>query len=92
MHRKTTSQSKTAATCVRISKKQYGSDHPDVAMGLVNLGNIYASRGKFNKNLRLVKRAIAIKEKYYGPYHIEVAITLDSLGNAYAHLGWFELK
>ncbi len=66
-----------------IQEKHYGSDHPEVAKLLVNLGDAYGVLGDHKKYKELLKRALAIQKKYYGSDHFEVARTLTNLGNTY---------
>ncbi|MDR0288578.1 MAG: tetratricopeptide repeat protein [Rickettsiales bacterium] len=66
-----------------IQEKHYGSDHPEVAVILGNLGNVYRALGNPQKSKELLEQALPIFEKHYGPDHFEVARTLENLGTAY---------
>ncbi|NEV48989.1 tetratricopeptide repeat protein [Wolbachia pipientis] len=66
-----------------IQEKHYGSDHPEVAVILGNLGNVYRALGNPQKSKELLEQALPIFEKHYGPDHFEVARTLENLGIAY---------
>jgi tetratricopeptide (TPR) repeat protein len=75
-----------------ILERHYGTDNPNVAQTLMNLGNAYGSLGDSQKQQELLERALKIKERHYGPDHPEVAVTLTNLGNAYGGLGDYQKK
>ena len=70
-----------------IKERTYGRDHPDVAITLTNLGNVYGTLGDHAKKRDILERALAIFEREYGRDHTKVAITLTNLGEAHVDLG-----
>ena len=75
---------------MEIWEKQLGPDHPDVALGLNNLGLLYNNLGDYDKAEPLYKRALEIWEKQLGPDHPQVAIRLNNLGLLYNNLGDYD--
>ena len=73
-----------------IKERNYGKDHPETAITLVNLGNAWGSCGDYRQKKDLLSRALEIFEKHYGKGHPETAITLDNLGNVLGSLGNYE--
>ena len=55
-----------------------GPEHPDLAIELNNLAEVYRAQGRYSGAEPLHKRALAIWEKALGPEHPHVA---TSLGN-----------
>ena len=58
---------------LKITEKQYGAEHPDVAMRLNNLAVLYDDQGKYKEALPYYLRALKIREKQLGTEHPEVA-------------------
>ena len=52
-----------------IKERAYGSDHPEVALALANLGLAYGNLGDQAKARDMLERALAIFESAYGPDH-----------------------
>lgn len=75
---------------LKIVESHYGSEHPEVAFALINLGDACAASGESARQKELLVRALGISERHYGENHLEVAIVLKCLGNSYGALG--ELK
>jgi tetratricopeptide (TPR) repeat protein len=70
-----------------IKEAAYGTDHPQVARTLGNLGNVLRELGELPDARQQLERALAIFEATYGPDHPEVARTLSNLGNVLGELG-----
>ena len=52
-----------------IDEKQYGKEHPDVAIDLNNLGSAYYQMGRKDKARPYFQNAYAIFKKFYGEEH-----------------------
>ena len=74
-----------AALAMRL--RQFGPEHPDVAMSLQNLGNLQNDLGDPAEALALHRRALAIKEKTLGTKHRSYATALASVGEDLRQLG-----
>jgi tetratricopeptide (TPR) repeat protein len=61
-------------------EKNLGPSHPNVAMALGNLANIYAAEGKDGTAEELHLRALNIREASFGPSSLVVAESLFNLG------------
>jgi serine/threonine protein kinase/tetratricopeptide (TPR) repeat protein len=80
-----------AERALAIRVEVLGSDHPEVAASLTNLGNVALQQGKFDEALAFHERALALKQRTLGPDHPEVAASLNSLGNVALDQGEPEL-
>ncbi|NWJ48774.1 MAG: tetratricopeptide repeat protein [Chloroflexi bacterium] len=63
-----------------IREKSLGSEHPDVAESLNDLGMALQAMGDLPAALPLYQRALAIREKSFGSEHPDVAQSLNNLG------------
>jgi Tetratricopeptide repeat len=72
---------------VAINEAAYGSDHPEVAIILTNLGITQRRLGELADARITQERALAIQEAAYGPDHPKVASTLTNLGLVQRQLG-----
>lgn len=72
-----------------IREKQFGPEHPDVAIGLNNLASVYDSQGRYSEAEPLLKRALATWEKQLGLEDPRVATSLSNLASVYQSLGRF---
>jgi CHAT domain-containing protein/Tfp pilus assembly protein PilF len=70
-----------------IWEKALGSDHPDVAQSLSNLGRLYENQERYADAEPLYKRSLAIYEKALGPDHPYVAASLNNLALLYKNQG-----
>jgi Tfp pilus assembly protein PilF len=52
-----------------IDERVYGSDHPEVATDLNNLGTTLMAQGDTDAARSLLKRALLIQERMLGPEH-----------------------
>jgi len=70
-----------------IGKEVLGSQHPDIASCLSQLGWNYYLQGDFNKARQNSKQALEIREKVLGPEHPDTASSLNQLGVILRRLG-----
>ena len=70
-----------------IYEKALGPDHPDVALSLNNLAELYRTQGRDADAEPLIKRSLAIREKTLGPNHPDVALSLNNLAALYQMQG-----
>jgi tetratricopeptide (TPR) repeat protein len=70
-----------------IREKVLGPDHPDVAISLNNLANLYSDQGKYSEAEPLLKRSLAKREKAFGPKHPDVAAVLENMAACCKKLG-----
>jgi tetratricopeptide (TPR) repeat protein len=70
-----------------IKERALGPEHPDVALSLNNLANVYRDQGRYAEAEPMHKRALAIKERALGPDHPDVAYSLNNLGLIYLDQG-----
>jgi hypothetical protein len=57
-----------------MNEKALPASHPDIALSLNNLANLYQARGRYAEAEPLHKRALAISEKALGGEHPNVAL------------------
>ena len=62
-----------AQQVLAIEEKALGPDHPNVAVALNNLAELYTAQGRYADAEPLYKRSLAIYEKTLGPDHPDVA-------------------
>lgn len=74
-----------AALAMRL--RQFGPEHPDVAMSLQNLGNVLNDMGEPAEALALHRRTLAIKENTLGTKHRSYATALATVGEDLRLLG-----
>ena len=66
-----------------VQERALGSDHPDVARSLNNLGIVYWQQGRYSEAESLHLRELGIEETALGPDHPELARSLNNLANVY---------
>jgi tetratricopeptide (TPR) repeat protein len=66
-----------------IKEKIVGTNDPDVATILNNLGGLYAKQGRYVDAESLYKRSLEIREKALGREHPDVALSLNNLAELY---------
>jgi serine/threonine protein kinase/Tfp pilus assembly protein PilF len=64
-----------------LRKKLLGSEHPDVASSLSNVGMSLWRQGKLAEAEKLHREALAMRRKLLGSEHAEVASSLNNLAN-----------
>ncbi len=72
---------------IAIRERALGTDHPDVATSLNNLGEAHRVQGRYAEARALYERALAIREHALGTDHPDVAHSLNGLGVAYQDEG-----
>jgi tetratricopeptide (TPR) repeat protein/energy-coupling factor transporter ATP-binding protein EcfA2 len=70
-----------------INEKALGPDHPEVAVNLNNLAELYQAQGRYAQAEPLYRRALAICEEALGPEHPSVATSLNNLAGLYYKQG-----
>jgi len=72
---------------LEILEKTVGSEHPNTAVSLNNLGELYKSQGQYREAEPLLRRALEISQKALGPHHPETAKILNNLAGIYRRQG-----
>jgi len=72
-----------AKKALQVAEQAGEFNHPDVAMSLNNLAELYRTQGQYAQAEPLYKRSLAIWEKALGPDHPDVAMSLNNLGEHY---------
>ena len=70
-----------ALRALHMREAKFGSDHPNVATGLILLAQTYLSEWKLAEALALYERALSIQEKTLGVDHLDIAETLNYMAN-----------
>jgi tetratricopeptide (TPR) repeat protein len=70
-----------------IREKALGRDHPDVAVSLNNLAELYQSQGRYAEVEPLLQRSLVIREKALSRDHPDVASALNNLAELYRNQG-----
>ena len=60
-----------------------GSEHPDVALSLNNLAELYVAQGMYTDAEPLLERAFSIWNEVLGPVHPSTALSLNNLAGLY---------
>jgi CHAT domain-containing protein len=76
-----------AQRSLAIRENVLGTDHPDVAISLNNLAELYRNQGKYAQAEPLYQRSLAILEKAPGTDHLSVATSLNNLASLYDDQG-----
>jgi tetratricopeptide (TPR) repeat protein len=74
-----------AEKVVALREKALGPEHPDTALSLNNLAELYEATGAYAKAEPLYRRALAIREKTFGPEHPDTATSLNNLALLYGN-------
>lgn len=84
---------KTFESARRGKEKELGKDHPDVALTLVNIANIYEQRRDYQKAIDLLLRALKIQKEEStatdAESYINLAATLNNIANIHTRKGEF---
>ncbi len=78
-----------ARKALKLSKKEFGPDHPHTGSFLNNLALLYQVQGRYADAEPLHERALAIREKALGPEHPDLAQSLNNLAELYRVQGWY---
>ncbi|MBD2487025.1 tetratricopeptide repeat protein [Aulosira sp. FACHB-615] len=70
-------------SCLEITRKRLGEEHPDVATSLNNLAKLYRSQGRYSEAEPLYIKALELRRKLLGEEHLDVAETLNNLAVLY---------
>jgi len=68
-----------AERILAICEKSLGPEHPQTALALSKLAEIYSAMGDYDEAEPLYRRSLAIQEKSLGPHHPDTVTTLHSL-------------
>jgi tetratricopeptide (TPR) repeat protein len=74
-------------SCIAFREKALGSNHPDVAGSLNNLGFLYKKQGQYAQAEMLYMRSLAILEKTLGQNHPDVVNSLVNIAALYRKTG-----
>ena len=72
-----------AQESLALREAALGPSHPDVAVSLTTLAEVYRGQGRLDDADRLHRRALAIREAHYGRDHPDVAASLNHLAVLY---------
>src|SRR6266567_3242893 len=72
---------------LRIREQQVGEMHPQVAIALNGLAQLYYEQGKYAEAELLYQQALRIREQQLGLEHLRVAYSLNNLAFVYAKQG-----
>ncbi len=75
---------------IEIRESVLGSEHPDVAASLNNLGEVFRMKGDYTRTEQLYKRALEIREKALGPEHPDAVSSLNNLAILHYLRGKFD--
>ena len=78
---------KALERALEIRRQILGVRHPDVAVSLNNLAELYRVQGRVNDAQPLFEHALAIREETLGKDHPDVAQSLNNLALIYEQLG-----
>src|SRR5262249_44986109 len=78
---------KTFAEGLGILTRVLGEDHPEIASGMENLGNIWYRKGEYAKTAEQLEKVLAIRRRALGDDAEPVARTTANLGSVYAASG-----
>ena len=67
---------------LEILEKSLGAEHPEVAVSLNNLAELYRAQGRFDEAAPLYERALAVAEAALGPDHPDVALILTGMARS----------
>jgi CHAT domain-containing protein/Tfp pilus assembly protein PilF len=79
-----------AERVVAICEKALGPEHPDTALALNNLAELYRTMGAYDKAEPLYQRSLAIYEKALGSEHPDTALALNNLAQLYSTMGDYD--
>jgi tetratricopeptide (TPR) repeat protein len=73
--------------CFKVARQRLGEEHPDVAMILNNLAELYRSQGKYADAEPLFLSALEMRKRLLGAEHPYVAMSLNNLALLYNSQG-----
>ena len=78
---------KVAKRALEVAQKNDGPDHPNVALSLGNLAELYEAQRKYAKAEPLYKRSLEILEKKFGQDSPFLVPTLLNMASLYNNIG-----
>jgi tetratricopeptide (TPR) repeat protein len=75
---------------LRINEKVLGPEHPNTAISLNNLSQLYQRMGFYDKALPPMERSLRINEKVLGPEHPGTGTILCNLGMLHERMGLYD--
>jgi nucleoside phosphorylase/tetratricopeptide (TPR) repeat protein len=75
---------------LNINEKLYGSNHPEYARNLMDIGKIFQRLGNLIEAKKSFETALEINRIFYGEVHPNIAIALSNLGKIQMRLGDLE--
>jgi tetratricopeptide (TPR) repeat protein len=79
-----------AIKSLELKKELLGEYHPEVAMNLNNIAQIYSQFGKFDKALPFQEQAMVAYKKSFGEEHLDFATSVNNLALNYFEMGQYE--
>ena len=76
-----------AKRALQVAQQNDGPDHPNVAMSLSNLAELYEALEEYAEAEQLYKRSLEILEKEFGQDSPFLVNTLWNMASLYTHLG-----
>ncbi len=67
-------------SALKVARKTYTADHPELAVPLTSLAVLLHERGKFDEAESLYREALDIRQKHFGRKDPDVASILSNLG------------
>ena len=79
-----------AIKALELRKELLGDYHPEVAMNLNNIAQIYSQFGKFEKALPFQEKAMVAYKNSLGDEHLDFATSINNLALLYFEMGQYE--
>jgi tetratricopeptide (TPR) repeat protein len=70
---------------IEIDKKHLGTEHPEYARAIANLGQVYTQQGRFSAGEELYRQAYEIRKKKLGAEHRDTVRTLKNYAITQLH-------
>jgi eukaryotic-like serine/threonine-protein kinase len=77
------------ARAVKVARRAYGPDHPEVASRLTDRGTALTQLGELAPAESVLQQALDIRRRAQGPEHLDFAITMGELANTLADAGQY---
>ena len=74
-------------TCLEMTERRFGADHPHTATSLNNLAGLYYTMGRYSQAEPLYVRSLSIWEQQLGADHPDTASSLNNLAGLYESMG-----
>ena len=78
---------KVAKRALQVAQQNDGPDHPNVALSLSNLAELYEAQREYAKAEQLYKRSLEILEKAFGQDNPFLVPTLLNMASLYNNIG-----